>query len=174
MAGREPSISRRRVLGAAAAFPIVASIPAFALPAALPGRTSFDRRLARYRRLAARAEEAATTGWFRAANDRHGREEAEIKARFGGWKEARGCPEGKPLCDAVWRRLDDAEDAYWERCTAPMQKAAVTVALTPAPDLDALRAKIAVMREQELEELDRMPRHPLEVLEEDVARLSRA
>lgn len=94
--------------------------------------------------------------------------------RIFGWEKAKGSPEGAALCDAIWQRLDEAEDAYWERCTVPMQKAAVALALTPAPDLDALRAKIAVMREQELETLDRMPRHPLEVLEEDVERLSRA
>ncbi len=106
---------------------------------------------------------------LRAAQPRGGRNQRPLRRL----EEARNRPEGKPLCAAIWRRLDAAEDAYWKRCTAPMQKAAAALALTPAPDLEALRAKIAVMREQALEELDRMPRCPLEVLEEDVARLSR-
>lgn len=67
--------------------------------------------------------------------------------------------------------IDRAEDAYWRRCTDPMQKAAVALALTPAPDIPAVRAKIAVMRAHELEELECMERHPLEVVEEDLGRL---
>ncbi len=75
--------------------------------------------------------------------------------------------------DAIWHRLDGAEDAYWHRCTGPLQRAAVALALTPPPNVHALRTKIAVMREQQLEELGPRVRHPLEVLEEDVERLAR-
>jgi hypothetical protein len=170
MAGREPSITRRRVLGAAAALSIAALIPASALTAQ-PGRSLWNRRLARYHRLAAQAETVATSGWFRAANDRHERDLATAKVRFGSYDEAQDCPEGRAVCKAIWRQIDDAEDAYWDRCTVPMQKAAVALALTPIPDLEAVRAKIAVMLAQELETLDRMPRHPLEVLLQDLERL---
>jgi hypothetical protein len=37
--------------------------------------------------------------------------------------------------------------------------------------LDSLRSKIAVMRAHELEVLDDLPRHPLELVDEDLARL---
>ena len=54
-----------------------------------------------------------------------------------------------------------------------MQEAAAALALTPAPDLAALGAKIAAMREQKLPELGRMKRDCFELLEEDVGRLAR-
>jgi hypothetical protein len=172
MAGREPSITRRRVLGAAAAVPIAACIPIPALLAAAPDRRLWDRRLTRYRWLAARAERAATSGWFREANYRYYRDVAVAEARFGSRKEAERSPEGTKLWDAIWGRMVDAENLYWEQCSAPMIKAAVTLILTPAPDAEALIAKLRVMRERELETLEDMPRHPLELLEEDVTRLS--
>jgi hypothetical protein len=171
MAGREPSITRRRVLGAAAAVPIAACIPAPALLAAVPDRRLWDRRLACYRRLSARAERAATSGWFREANDRYYRDFAAAEARFGRRKEARHSPEGTKLWDAIWGRMVDAENLYWEQCSAPMIEAAVALILTPVPDADALIAKLRVMRERELETFEDMQRHPLEVLEEDVGRL---
>lgn len=173
MAGREPSISRRRILGAAASVPFAA----FAAP--LPHATGaaadaalWRRRLAAYRRLAARAKAAAEVGWFRKANDLYARRCAEIAARFGS-RKGRSADEQR-LRAAAFARIDRAEELYWGRCTDPMQKAAIALACTPAPDLPALRAKIAVMRAHALEELDSMPRHPLELVDEDVARLERS
>jgi len=176
MAGREPSIPRRRVLGAAAAI----SVLAFARPviASAAKQSSFssaasalwNRRLARYQRLAIQAETAATTGWFRAANDRYTREMAEITARFGGDDRPVG-PEFRRLRLIAFRRVSKAENAYWHRCTAPMQKAAVALVLTPAPDLAALGAKLAVLRAHQLHELDSMTRDAFEVLEEDARAL---
>lgn len=49
-----------------------------------------------------------------------------------------------------------------------MERAAVRLALTPAPDLPALLAKIRVMEEHELNELESMSRPVLEVLAEDM------
>ena len=171
MAGREPSITRRCVLGAAAAVPMAACIPAPALLAAAPGQRLWDRRLACYRRRAARAERAAASGWFREANDRHHRDVAATEARFGSRKEAKCSPEGTKLWDAIWGRMVDAEDLYWQQCSAPMINAAIALVLTPPPDADALIAKLRVMREREFETFEDMPRHPLEVLEQDVERL---
>lgn len=161
MAERALSTSRRALLGAAA------SLPVLALPTAVrPERSRgaplaadpalWTERLTRYRRLAARAEAAAETGWFRAANDRYNRAFAD------------------PSADrkTAFARVSRAEDLYWRRCTDPMQQAAATLALTPAPDLEALRTKIAVIRTHELHELDCMTRNCFEVLEEDVGRLS--
>lgn len=67
--------------------------------------------------------------------------------------------------------MSRAEDLYWRRCTDPMQQSAATLALTPAPDLEALRTKLAVIRIHELQELDCMTRNCFEVLEEDVGGL---
>jgi len=102
MAGREPSISRRRILGAAAAVPL-AALPVIASEARQSGEAdgaeagcfvapllamTWKARLAAYRRLAARAKEGAEVGWFRKANDRYYRRCAEIAARFGGAEAA--------------------------------------------------------------------------------------
>jgi hypothetical protein len=172
MAGRVPSITRRRVLGAAAAVPIAACIPTPALLAAVPDRRLWDRRLACYRRLVARAERAATSSWFRDANDQYYRDVADAEARFGSRKDAERSPEGAKLWDTIWGRMVDAENLYWEQCSAPMIEAAIALIITPVPDAAALTAKLRVMRERELETFEDLQRHPLEVLEEDVGRLA--
>jgi hypothetical protein len=68
-------------------------------------------------------------------------------------------------------RIDAAEDAYYDACTAPMHKA-IRLALTPAPDLEALMVKIRVMHEHELDEFSSMEPPVLELLAEDVGRLA--
>jgi hypothetical protein len=183
MAGSEPSTTRRALLGAAAAIPVLTLAPFPARPEPVEGPTAvspdgskprglWDRRLARYRHLAAATEEAAATGWFAAANAGYDRARAEIAARFPG--SASECDKARALRRAAFERVDGAEDGYWERCTAPTQQAAVTLALTPAPDLHALAAKIAIMRAQRLHELNTMTYNCFEVLEEDVRRLDEA
>src|SRR5262245_43785586 len=84
MAVPKPSTTRRRVLGAAVALPVLAVVPGDIASArtlsSRPGAGAlWNRRLALYRRLAAEAEQAATTGWFRAPNDRYAHETAEIE-----------------------------------------------------------------------------------------------
>jgi hypothetical protein len=49
--------------------------------------------------------------------------------------------------------MNAAEDAFYDNFTAPLQRAAVRLALTPAPDIEALLVKIRVMQEHELDEL---------------------
>lgn len=189
MAGPEPSTTRRALLGAAAAIPILALAPSPVIGrsaatvqsstaagsgpdcAASLATAEWNHRFGDYRRLVAEAEEAAATGWFAAANARYDRAQAEIAARFGSWEAAADRADGRRARRAAFRRVAKAEDGYWARCTAPMQRAAVILALTPAPDLEALSAKIAVMRELRLHELSRMKRDCFNVLEEDVRQL---
>ncbi|HEX8364559.1 MAG TPA: hypothetical protein VF603_04655 [Allosphingosinicella sp.] len=184
MAAEPFTTTRRTLLGAAAALPAIGlceggSRPVIASAALKPvlseveGQSSraqavWNRRLAAYRRLAARTKEAAETGFYRQALDRYDREVAAIKRRFGG----RTDPEARRLIRVAFERVDAVEEAYYDRCTAPMQRAAVRLALTPAPDLEALLAKIRVMHEQELAELGSMPRPVLEMLADDVVQLS--
>lgn len=173
MAGPEPSTTRRRVLGAAAILPVLALVPNVLTSAATqshsaqPTNALWNRRLDRYRRLATEAEQAATTGWFRAANDRYHREMAAIEAL----RVPRIAQEEnriQRLRRAAFKRIDRAEKAYWHRCTAPMQAAAIALILTPAPDLAALGTKLAVIRAHVLHELGSMTRDCFEVLEKDV------
>jgi hypothetical protein len=173
--------SRRALLGAAAALHVAAfSTSVRAEPVeALPftdgrARTLFARRLARYRRLAARTRESAETGFFRAANDCYNRERAALEARYGSWEAAAATPEGRAHRRAIFAPVAAAEEAFYQSCTRPTQQAAAALALTPAPDLPALLAKIRVMQELELDELDILGRPVLEVLAEDVARLTGA
>ncbi len=171
MAGREPSISRRRILGAAAALPL-AALPGEPLgPESGPDASPWTARLNAYRRLAARARAAAETGWFRGANDLYYRLCAEIADRFGGEEAAAGSKEANRLYDQAFERLDCAEDLYWRRCTEPLEKAAIGLALTPAPDIPALRTKLAVLRAHVLDEHDRLPRPALELVDEDLRRM---
>jgi hypothetical protein len=118
----------------------------------------WDRNLTRYYRLAAQAKKAEETGWFRAANDRFYREMAD------------------PDTDrkAAFARMTRAEHFFWHRCTAPMQEAAVALVLTAPPDLEALRAKLAVIRTHQLYEPKAMERDCFEVLEENVKALTSA
>ncbi|MEO7178219.1 MAG: hypothetical protein ABIW83_05195 [Allosphingosinicella sp.] len=129
-----------------AAVPIAACIPTPPLIAPKPDRRLWDQRIACYHQLVARAERAAAAGWFREANDRHYRDFAAAEARFGSRKEAERSPEGKKVWDAIWGRMVDAENLYWEQCSEPMTRAAVALILTPVPDADALIAKLRVIR----------------------------
>ena len=86
---------------------------------------------------------------------------------------ARGLADPEALRAEAWERMAAAEEAYWHRCTDPMQKAAVALAQTAAPDLAAVREKIGAMRSVQLHELDCMERGCLELLEEDLGRLAR-
>lgn len=168
MAGDKPSISRRRVLGAAAFLPVaaLAAPPSAIFPAA--DAALWERRLGAYQRIAARATAAAERGWFRAANDLYSRQCVEIQTRFGGKDAAAQSEEACELRRAAFRRVNRAEDIYWRRCTAPMQEAAVALLLTPAPDLGAVRDKVAVMRALQLLEVE-MGCDCLEILERDLS-----
>jgi hypothetical protein len=185
MAAQPISTTRRALLGAAAALPLAAlagptAAPIIATPRPIRGKQSgldgdtWTRRLAHYRRLHACAKAEAETGEFRAANDRYNRIYEELTARFGSWPKACRSKIGKPLCAAAYARVAAAEDAYYRQHTKPVQKAARRLARTPAPNLDALRAKIEVMREQEFESSDGGASDPLEVVWQDVRRLMAA
>lgn len=176
MAAEPFTTTRRTLLGAAVSIPIAAlpapvtgTVPGRGLsPSPAPPRTLWNRRLATYRRLAARTKEAGETGFYRQALDRYDREVAAIEQSFGG----RTAPEARRLIRAAFERVDVVEQAYYDRCTAPMQRAAVRLALTPAPDVPGLLAKIRVAQEHELDELEGMPRPVLDVLAEDVRRMT--
>jgi hypothetical protein len=152
----KPGTTRRRVLSAAASIPFLALTSVRAEPvealASPPDRELWDRNLARYRHLAARARRTEEAGWFRAANERFYRERAD------------------PGTDrkATFARMTRAENLFWHRCTGPMQEAAVALVLTPAPDLEAVRDKISVIRAQQLYERRSMERGCLEAVEEDL------
>ena len=95
MAAEPHSSTRRRVLGAAAALPVLAlaglPVPVTSSVIARSATTrqssetreKWTRRLARYQRLHARWKFEAAQGAFRAANDLYYREQAELSARFG-------------------------------------------------------------------------------------------
>lgn len=183
MAAEPHSSTRRRVLGAAAALPVLAlaglpALPVIASPAGArqssPNEARWDRNLARYRRLHAHWKAEAETGTFRAANDRYYREQAELSDRFGGWEKARRSRIGKPLCAAAFARVSAAEDAYYDHCTAPMHRALARLIRTPVPDLSALLAKLEIIREHEPGLFDDAPLHSFEMLCEDVRRLADA
>jgi hypothetical protein len=173
MAAEPLSIPRRALLGAAASLPVLSALALSEGGSPSLDGSTFARRLARYRRFAARAKHAAETGFLRAANLRYGRERAEVEARFGSWEAAAATPAGRKLRRAAFRRVSRAEDAFYRGCAAPLHRAAILLALTPAPDPRALIEKIAVIQAHKLHEDGIMPRCALDVLAEDVGRLAR-
>jgi hypothetical protein len=94
---------------------------------------------------------------------------AEVEARFGSWEDAAATPAGRKLRRAAFRR---AEEAFHRGCAAPLHRAAILLALTPAPDPRALIDKIAVVQAHKLHEEGIMPRCALDVLADDVERLA--
>ena len=178
MAAQPLTTTRRALLGAAAALPIaaLATPPVIASGARQSSAAAeiWTRRLAHYRRLRARAKAEEETGAFRAANDRHDEAFAEITARYGNWPKALRSKTGKPLCAAASARIAAVESAYCRQYTVPLEKAALALMRTPVPDLHALRAKIEVMRDQEIDCFDGSPGDPLKVIWEDVRRLTAA
>lgn len=183
MAAQPLSTTRRALLGAAAALPIAAlaglpADPVMATPDPIRGKQPsraaeiWTRRLARYRTLHARAKAGAETGAFRAANNAYNQVFAEMTARFGSWPKALRSKTGKPLCTAAYARITAAETAYCRQYTVPLEKAALALVRTPAPDFHALRTKIEVMRDQEVDCFDGTPSDPLKVIWEDVRRVT--
>jgi hypothetical protein len=188
MAAEPFTTTRRTLLGAAVALPALrlSAIPPrdggcptrIIAPAddnrgqllvTVPNSTqTWNRRLAAYRRRHASWKHEAEAGAFHAANDEYNRHYNALSARFGSWHEALRSPIGAPLCRAAFAPMNAAEEAFHHDFTAPLQRAAVRLALTPAPDLPALLAKIRVMHEHELDELEGMARPALEVLAENV------
>lgn len=55
----------------------------------------------------------------------------------------------------------------------PLEAAAIAAVLAPAPDLAAVELKIGLIRAFELDNRVDMPRRPMEIIEQDVAALSR-
>lgn len=183
MATQPLSTTRRALLGAAAALPtaalagpVVARTPDLirGTKQSSPAAEIWTRRLARYRLLHARAKAESETGAFRAANAAYNQVFAEMTARFGNWPKALRSKTGKPLCTAAYARITAAETAYCRQYTLPLEKAALALLRTPAPDLHALRAKIEVMRDQQVDCFDGTPSDPLEVVWKDVRRLTAA
>jgi hypothetical protein len=140
-------------------------------PERVRGAHRWHRRLARYTRLAEEAKQVAEAGWFRKANQRYERNRAMIRALFGRWEGAIETSKGHALGKAAFARMNEAEELYYDRHTAPTIGAATLLAETAAPDLPALLAKIRVMQAHELQEDGALPKPALELLAEDVRRL---
>jgi hypothetical protein len=179
MAAQELSSTRRRVLGAVAALPVIAlaGLPAPAVIASAAKQSTaaiqtWNRRLARYRRLHARWKAEAESGAFRAANDRYQREKTAIEACFGNWATALKSKVARPLMKAAFERINAAENVYYHRYTAPMLRAMTRLIQTPAPDLPAMLAKIEIIREHEPDLFEDAPPHSFEMLRKDVERLA--
>jgi len=182
MAAEKHSSTRRRVLGAAVALPVLA-LTGIPVPAVIarnaatrqssPQQTRWNRRLARYCRLHAAWKAEAESGAFRAANNRYEHKKAAIEARFGSWAAALASRKARPGMRAAYERVSAAENVYYHRYTAPMVRAMTRLVQTPAPDLPALLAKIEIIREHEPDLFDDAPLRSFEMLRKDVGRLAK-
>jgi hypothetical protein len=121
--------------------------------------------------LAERAREAAETGFLAEANARYAREREILADPFGDCGTAADSTEAPGFPEAAFARVSHAEEIFYNRCTAPMLRAAILVALTPAPHVPALIQKVRIMQGHHLQEVDAMPRPILEILCDDIRRL---
>lgn len=125
MADAEANPTRRSILALLTAAPAAAALsPAAASPS--PSRSEWDRRLHRYRCLAALAEAEQKFGAF-----------AEAEAAWGNSRIGRA-------------EIEAAETAIHRDYYVPLWQAALLLMRTPAPDLDAALVKISLIREHEL------------------------
>jgi len=95
---------------------------------------------------------------------RNGRVGADIKSRPDLAKE-------RGVVDRASKALDVAGGRWLRECVTPTEKAAQTLLLTPAPDIEAVQFKASVIERHELYNLLSTPRDCVLVLQEDLSRL---
>lgn len=150
MASDVSSPSRRGMLGILAAAPLAGAVaaPAFANPQ--PNRVKWERRLARYRLLAALEVSHRKFGGYFETTDKTARERLLINDEYGSWNAAGVDPQGLQRVDAVFQAEEAISDLHCKRFAAPADRAATLLVLTPAPDIDAVELKIKVIQDNDM------------------------
>lgn len=161
--------TRRALLGAIAATPIVAAVATS--PATATTHTPdprWNRRVARYRRARALMEADYAFGDNAKANEAFNTARAEAVRAVGEGRldEHPGFPE-------AWEAMSRADEERFRRYIRPADLAAMLVVLTPAPNLEAALLKVEIIKEHELDNYSPMPRDPFGIVLEDMRRLAR-
>ena len=101
----------------------------------------------------------------------HTRLVSDLKSEHGSIERARETLENAQRLDKAFALITQAEEAHYQRFGPPADRAAVSVLQWPAPDVAGLVAKVAIVKEFAIDTEDGLSRPPIEIIEEDFARL---
>jgi hypothetical protein len=167
--------SRRGMLGALAiATPAAAAaLSQFAEPAyaGTVDRAAWDRAKFRYEARLLHQEAVEKLGYLHVATD--DRKTARyIVAELSGVRDAYMVTEkSHPHLATRIRAADRANERWAKECVEPLDQAAIALLLTPAPDLEAVKFKFAMIERHELHEWTMTPRDCAEVIRKDLVRI---
>lgn len=113
-------------------------------------RVAWDRALAAYHAARIIMEASESFGPQFEQSEEWGRERARLESEYGSYENAKAHPEGKLLAAAAWDKSQAADEAAAERFFQPLWTAANQVAVTPAPDMAALRIKLDIITREEV------------------------
>lgn len=164
-----PRLSRRAALSAAAVAPIALSVQ----PSRAADAGQWEVALQRFRMCEAMKDADEYFGDLAEAGRAHDEHKRQRVRRFGPEGKTQTMPEAMAAREEAWAAMTAAEDAHYKNFIVPIDKAAIALALTPAPNLDALLIKIDIIKRFELDNTKFMPRDPMEIVREDFARLER-
>jgi hypothetical protein len=159
------------MLGTIAAIGAAAAVPAAACP--VSSRAAWDAAHADYLRKdalhrACRQFGHGTDAYRNLETVRHehtGRSDSRGMANLSGPAAA--------AVRAALDRLNDLADSEGLAYADPAEDAAIVLVSLPAPDINAVEVKIAVIVEHGLDNHRDMPAHPFDIIEADVRRLAR-
>lgn len=158
MASSATTTSRRAILGA------LAVAPAAALPVAHSGDVSqWERRLQDYLLLKALKDADAAFGRFHSANEVHDLAKIRRGERPGDTSEA---------AKAAWEVLEGEEAIHQKQFTEPLWAAGRLLAMTPAPTVEALVAKVQIITDEEIWNDAALPGEAMDYILADARRLA--
>jgi hypothetical protein len=111
-------------------------------------------------------------GSSKKADDAFEQEKLSIEGAFG--REYRSTDEGEAAFQVAFASRLQAERDHTVQFSVPMWRAAVRLALVPAPNLAAALFKVELILREELDNDAGMSRGPFEVVQEDMERLRAA
>ncbi len=137
-----------------------------------PDRSVWDRNFAEYRMREALYRADAEFGDMKVAIRVHDEVIMLLERDFGSVAKARLDPTGDSVREVAWQALTAAEERSAIHFDTPLDVAAINLALTPAPDLDAAIFKIQLIQDRQLDNLVSMPRDCMQIVLEDMARVA--
>lgn len=155
------------MLAALAIAPVVA-IPA---PAEAADLSLWQTRRAEYQIAHALAKAAQKYGPATQVLEDYDQVRSGLMAKLGSIKSIKQDPVASTIFDAAWGRQETACARDYRLYSTPANDAAIALALTPAPTIEALEYKLEVIESHELFNDSDMPRNPFEVVLEDARRL---
>ena len=143
--------------------PLTQSVP---LPAT---RAAWDAAYTIYRARLALHDADEKFGPVKRAQGENALAKVDLTLKFGKcWQDH---PDAQEAAEAASAAMERAEQEYFDRSVKPMYDAQCALLATPAPDLDAVRAKIDIMATYAFVESD-VGRPPETIIAEDVERLT--